>query len=543
MMGSGSYNATGAEVGGEEMTIARRGVGGVRPVNDRDSSTRPVSRGLRNVVTCSESNGMGRDTGSDNGSGAGNTRRVSTGSPREERLRLQLGDAESVNVTSSRSGNGSNNSIIGVAWSPRSGRRSTPRRLSSASCPSPRHLSSPHASGLAPRGDDRSGTRNTELVVQERSSRLSKEEELDIYEDGGGSCQSDDSDGYKTALNMTDDNTRNNSSSSSSNNSESALIETRGSVNLPAIGRGGGSAFLPDTSRAGGGRRGRGSSYSHGDSHDGNGNEINRPEKYHFHQEKNYADKSGNSTNHDSKTGDGNAVVSPAAVGAAVVGDANNVVLSGGDSGGYYDDDFDEFLEEDFQDDVDYHHPQEQQQQTRRRQQQDNRDATAISTIGGVKGRERTIVGRASVVSAPVRGVASSGVVESSSSKRNRDDKDIGRSVSASCGSNGGRDRDFDLSAVGVSGRALKDSNNIPRRSAEGRGGAGGTKSVEKRKQVGQACYEDHHHHNHLEDESRTPFVEVVYRPPSGSSRGVTKGERPKSAARQGRSASLNTGG
>lgn len=38
-----------------------------------------------------------------------------------------------------------------------------------------------------------------------------------------------------------------------------------------------------------------------------------------------------------------------------------------------------------------------------------------------------------------------------------------------------------------------------------------------------------------------TPLVEVVYRPPSGGSRG--KGERPKSAARQGRSASLNGAG
>lgn len=37
------------------------------------------------------------------------------------------------------------------------------------------------------------------------------------------------------------------------------------------------------------------------------------------------------------------------------------------------------------------------------------------------------------------------------------------------------------------------------------------------------------------------PLIEVVYRPPSGGSRG--KGERPKSAARQGRSASLNGAG
>lgn len=42
-------------------------------------------------------------------------------------------------------------------------------------------------------------------------------------------------------------------------------------------------------------------------------------------------------------------------------------------------------------------------------------------------------------------------------------------------------------------------------------------------------------------DARHTPLVEVVYRPPSGGSRG--KGDRPKSAARQGRSASLNGAG
>lgn len=56
-----------------------------------------------------------------------------------------------------------------------------------------------------------------------------------------------------------------------------------------------------------------------------------------------------------------------------------------------------------------------------------------------------------------------------------------------------------------------------------------------------QAGHESPESGRKLEDgDGKTPRVEVVYRPPSGSNRNTTKGERPKSAARQGRAASLN---
>ena len=44
------------------------------------------------------------------------------------------------------------------------------------------------------------------------------------------------------------------------------------------------------------------------------------------------------------------------------------------------------------------------------------------------------------------------------------------------------------------------------------------------------------------DDDGGTPRTGVMYRPPSGSNRGVAKGDRPKSAARQGRGASFNAG-
>lgn len=87
--------------------------------------------------------------------------------------------------------------------------------------------------------------------------------------------------------------------------------------------------------------------------------------------------------------------------------------------------------------------------------------------------------------------------------------------------------RDYQRSPTRL-GKAQEDSNrDVSTPSSEGGRSQAGHESPERGRK--------------LEDrDGKTPRVEVVYRPPSGSSRNTIKGERPKSAARQGRAASLN---
>lgn len=179
---------------------------------------------------------------------------------------------------------------------------------------------------------------------------------------------------------------------------------------------------------------------------------------------------------------------------------ATHPLLQGGDSGGYYDDDFDDFLEEEEDeeraDNVDRRNDPWQEIVAVRKEPLSGGSAT--SGRGGLRG------------------------VSNTRPNNLNDCNELEKRRTSSGRSAGGGDDH--LSAVDAIVRAQNVAAS-PR---------GGTADREKRWRTpgdvgGDGAGDD-----------AKPLAEVVYRPPSGSSRGVGKGERPKSAARQGRSASLN---
>lgn len=172
---------------------------------------------------------------------------------------------------------------------------------------------------------------------------------------------------------------------------------------------------------------------------------------------------------------------------AAATVAANPTLLHASDSGGYYDDDFDDCLEDESEGENQH---QQQEQQQHNRQLQENRNS-----------RENPFV-----------------VTENETGEGGGGRVNGGSGVSYTAG-----------------GGVLRDNNTLSGDAGREREGVGEGlgQDVDTQKQNGSGAEND-----------STPLHEVVYRPPSGSSRGGGgKGERPKSAARQGRSASLNAGG
>lgn len=204
--------------------------------------------------------------------------------------------------------------------------------------------------------------------------------------------------------------------------------------------------------------------------------------------------------------------------------------LHGGDSGGYYDDDFDDFQEEEEPNRVSYAEQELQQDQ------QENRRHRGHDVI-----LEAGVLDAGTTGNVQLRATGSCSIAKSLGDSKSGSEN-IRARVSESSG--GGSSRILRESNAATSARFMNDS----RLSAATRCDEPGDTSA-------GPAYEETTCEKRLRDSgnrdglggkvasnSYKSRVEVSYRPPSDGSRGGSKSERPKSAARQGRAASMNAG-
>ena len=203
-----------------------------------------------------------------------------------------------------------------------------------------------------------------------------------------------------------------------------------------------------------------------------------------------------------------------------------------GDSGGYYEDDFDDFLEEEEEKETEGDGAGEEERRKRRHQQGDRRQLQ--------QQQQWTLVDSI---------MPSSDKVESRPARRDSEGlREYPRKRGRRCqggdssGTSGG-DRSVAYNRVhcndpggGQGGSCDSKTSTLTEVGPRARQGY-----ERRRKQGGGDDDEGTISASEEKHDDATPLVEVVYRPPSESSRGASRGERPKSAARQGRAASFNS--